>query len=226
MMKQKLSIKDAYTDKIRVFRDRAGAGKELAHMLAEYKNTDAIVLAIPSGGVPVAAEIAHFLNLAFDLLLVRKIQIPWNREAGFGAVNPDGEVILNHDLLTGINMSEHEVNREVQRTREVLARRNRLFRQDRPFPSVADKSVIIVDDGLASGYTMLSAVAFIRKRRPREIIIAVPTAFSTTVDRVLRDVEKLLCLNIRGGGTFAVADAYKNWYDLTDEEVLDILSKP
>jgi predicted phosphoribosyltransferase len=208
-VKPKLITEDAY--------------RELAHKLRGHKNTSAMVLAIPSGGVPVASEIAKYLNLQLDLILVRKVQIPWNTEAGFGAVNPDGEVIFNDALLMNLNLNEDEINAQAQKTRDTLEKRDRLFRKNRPFPSIKDKEVIIVDDGLASGYTMLSALMFIRRRKPQKVTIAVPTGSQRTVDRILKDVDQIVCLNIRTGFYFAVAEAYKNWYDLTDEDVQDIL---
>jgi predicted phosphoribosyltransferase len=222
-VKPKLITEDAYRDKVYVFEDRADAGRQLAHKLRGHKNTSAMVLAIPSGGVPVASEIAKYLNLQLDLILVRKVQIPWNTEAGFGAVNPDGEVIFNDALLMNLNLNEDEINAQAQKTRDTLEKRDRLFRKNRPFPSIKDKEVIIVDDGLASGYTMLSALMFIRRRKPQKVTIAVPTGSQRTVDRILKDVDQIVCLNIRTGFYFAVAEAYKNWYDLTDEDVQDIL---
>jgi predicted phosphoribosyltransferase len=225
-VKPKLITEDAFRDKVYVFEDRADAGRQLAHKLRGYKNTSAMVLAIPSGGVPIASEIAKSLNLQLDLILVRKVQIPWNTEAGFGAVNPDGEVIFNDALLMSLNLNKDEINAQVQKTRDTLGKRDRVFRKNRPFPTIKDKEVIIVDDGLASGYTMLSALMFIRRREPQKITIAVPTGSLRTVDRILKDVDQLVCLNIRTGFPFSVADAYKNWYDLTDEDVQDILDIP
>lgn len=223
MVKPKLITEEALRDKVYVFKDRADAGRQLALTLRGHKNTSTLVLAIPSGGVPVATEIAKYLNLRLDLLLVRKIQIPWNTEAGFGAVDPDGEVIFNDALLMSLNLNKDEINAQVQKTRDTLEKRDRVFRKNRPFPSIKGNEVIIVDDGLASGYTMLSALMFVKRRDPQKVTIAVPTGSQRTVDRILKDVDQLVCLNIRTGFSFAVAEAYKNWYDLTDEDVQDIL---
>lgn len=222
-MKPRLITEDALRDKVYVFEDRTDAGRQLARKLRDHIRTTALVLAIPSGGVPVATEIADYLNLQLDLLLVRKVQIPWNTEAGFGAVDPDGEVIFNDGLLTSLNLNKDEINTQVHKTRDTLEKRNRVFRKNRPFPSIKGREVIIVDDGLASGYTMLSAIMFIKRRAPQNITIAVPTGSQRTVDRILKDVNQVVCLNIRTGFYFAVADAYKNWYDLTDEDVQNTL---
>ena len=208
---------------MRVFKDRKEAGRLLAQRLSGYKDVDGIVLGIPSGGVPAAAEIAKVLGLSLDVIIVRKIQLPDNPEAGFGAVGPDGEVSLNTNLITQLHLTKEEVERQIQITVDTIKRRNELFRGGRQFPFLKDKVVIIVDDGLASGYTMLSAVDFIKRHKPEKVVIAVPTAPKGTVDLILSQVDELVCLNVRSGFTFAVADAYENWYDLEDEEVISIL---
>lgn len=206
-----------------VFKDRKEAGRLLAKWLKEYKDTDGIVLGIPSGGVPVAAEAAKALKLPMDLIIVRKIQIPYNPEAGFGAIGPEEEVILNKELMTGLGLTEEEIKTQIEKTRDIIKKRNQLFREGRPFPSLKDKIVIVVDDGLASGYTMLAAIRFIKKKSPKKIIVAVPTTSKRTADLVLPETDELICLNIRSGFPFAVADAYGNWYDLTDEDVIPII---
>ena len=210
-------------DKVYVFKDRKEAGWLLAQKLLKYKDMDGIVFGIPSGGVPVAAEIAKVLGLSLDVIIVRKIQLPDNTEAGFGAVGPDGEVSLNTNLITQLHLTQEEVERQIQITVDTIKRRNELFREGRQFPLLKDKVVIIVDDGLASGYTMLAAVDFIKRHKPGRVVIAVPTAPKETVDLILPWVDELVCLNVRSRFTFAVADAYENWYDLEDEEVISIL---
>lgn len=210
-------------DKMRVFKDRKEAGSLLAQKLSGYKDVDGIVLGIPSGGVPVAAKLAKVLGLSLDVIIVRKIQLPDNTEAGFGAVGPDGEVSLNTNLISQLHLTEEEIERQIQITVDTIKWRNELFRGGRQFPLLKDKVVIIVDDGLASGYTMLSAVDFIKRRKPEKVVVAVPTAPKETVDLILPRVDELVCLNVRSGFTFAVADAYEKWYDLEDEEVISIL---
>lgn len=207
------------------FEDRVEAGLRLSESLAQYNDTGAIVLAIPSGGVPVAAAIAKELGLSLDLLLVRKVQMPGNPEAGIGAVGPEGEVILNTELISRLMISEEAVKRETGKAKKTVKKRERLFREDRPFPSIEGKTVIVVDDGLASGYTMLTSIEFLRRLNPERIIAAAPTAHEMTVEKVIGQVDELHCPNIRGGFSFAVADAYKEWYDLSDGEVLDILKE-
>jgi predicted phosphoribosyltransferase len=206
-----------------VFEDREDAGRRLSQFLSEYKGSDSVVLSIPSGGMPVGKEIKDALSLPLDLLIVRKIQIPWNPEAGFGAVNLDGYVIFNEPLLHSLELPENVINEQIEKTKEILLKRNELFRKGKGFPSLKNKTTIIVDDGLASGYTMIAATEFVKKRNPSKIIIAVPTGSYSTVRKISSIVDSLYCLNIREGYPYAVAEAYRNWYDLSDEEVLRIL---
>jgi predicted phosphoribosyltransferase len=220
-----LITEESYRNRIHVFTDRRDAGRKLADTLSDYTDTDTIVLAIPSGGVPVALEISKSLRLQLDLILVRKVQIPWNTEAGFGALDPDGEVTLNQELLGRLGLSSDEIELQIRKTKDTLKKRDQLFRKGKPFPNVRDRTVIVADDGLASGYTMFTALEFIKKRVPKKVLVAVPTGSERAVELMLRKAVSIACLNIRSGFTFAVADAYRNWYDLSDEEVLSLLRK-
>ena len=208
-----------------VFEDRNDAGRKLARMLEEYRHSEAIILAIPSGGVPVGKELEAALGLEFDLLIARKMQIPWNTEAGFGAINMDGEIVLNEALCNSLNLS-HEVLRVQERKAMLSIReRNELFRDGREMSTLSGRPVILVDDGLASGYTMMAALEFVRKRTPRKIVIAVPTGSSDSVKRLLPGVDAIVCLNVRERYPYAVASAYSNWYDLSERDVLDLLGR-
>jgi len=210
-------------NKTRVFADRSDGGRQLAEMLRDIAKPESLVLAIPSGGVPVGLEIAEALALNFDLVLVRKVQIPWNTEAGFGAVNMDSDLFINEHLLSRLNLSSDQIERQVKSTMATIEQRNRKFRQNKPFPDIAARSVILVDDGLASGYTMRAAIAYLRKRKPGSINVAVPTGSADTVKMLLREVDTLCCLNIRESYPYAVASAYRNWYDLEDEDVHELI---
>ncbi len=220
---QRLIENASLRNKLYVFKDRKAAGALLAQRLPGYKYIDGLVFAIPSGGVPVAAEIAKALTLPIDLIIVRKVQITYNHEAGFGAVSPDNNVLLNENLLSMLNLSEKEVEQQIQITREIIKKRNELFRKGLPFPSIKGRVAIIVDDGLASGYTMLSAIDYVKRHEPQKIVVAVPTGSKGTSEIILHEVDELVCLNMRSGYTFAVANAYENWYDLADDEVISIL---
>jgi predicted phosphoribosyltransferase len=206
-----------------VFGDRADAGRRLAARLLDYQGRDLHLWAIPAGGVPVAAQIARVLYIPLDLIIVRKIQLPWTTEAGFGALDPAGEAVFNEALLQRLQLSPQEIQAQVQKTLATLKQREARLRGGRPYPDLAGRPSVIVDDGLASGYTMRAAINFLKNRHAGEIIVAVPTASAHTVEDLLPLVDCLLCLNVRGGHTFAVADAYENWYDLTEEEVLQVL---
>ena len=210
-------------DRIHVFADRADAGRRLAAQLRDYSGREACLFAIPAGGVPVAAPIAQALKVHLDLVIGRKIQLPWTTEAGFGALDPAGEAVFNEALLQRLQLSPQEIQAQVQKTLATLKQREARLRGGRPYPDLAGRPSVIVDDGLASGYTMRAAINFLKNRHAGEIIVAVPTASAHTVEDLLPLVDCLLCLNVRGGHTFAVADAYENWYDLTEEEVLQVL---
>ncbi len=221
---EKLIFDEKLKNRFYVFKDRKDAGKKLANFLKNYiKNKNVLILAIPSGGVPVAKEISDSLNLPMDLLIVRKIQLPWSTEAGFGAVNLDGDVVLNEKAIRYFKLSEKQIEEQKQKTWETLLERNRIFRKNQPFPDLIDKTVVIVDDGLASGYTLKAGIEFVKKRNPKEIIVAVPTCSYDSALSILPLVNKLICLNVRDVYPYAVADAYKEWHDLTKEEVLKIL---
>jgi len=217
---------DNLKERLHVFKDRFHAGELLAEMLKRNLSLgDAIILAIPAGGIPVGYEISCRLNIPMDVVIVRKLQIPWDPEAGFGAVSSDGEIVLNERLVKQLGLSEEIIEEVVRKTLGIIRDRSKKFRMVKPVLDIGDKTVILVDDGLASGYTMLAAIRSIKKKNPKRIIAAVPTASAAAVKLVSRKVDKILCLNVRSGPFFAVADAYRKWRDLTDEEVIEILRK-
>lgn len=154
-----------FRNRIRVFDDRFHAGELLAEKLREYEEReDAYVLVIPAGGVQVAFSIVKRLKLPMDLAITRKLHIPWNREAGFGAVTWDGIIFLNEPLVSALGLTRENIDRCVAEEKEVILRRLKLFRGDRPFPELKGKIAIIVDDGLASGFSMLATVKSIEQR--------------------------------------------------------------
>ncbi len=208
-----------------IFDDREDAGRKLAFFLSPFIDKDTVVLAIPSGGVPVGIEIAKFHKIPFDLILVKKLTFPWNTEAGFGAISIEGDYRLNPEIIEYTGLTEDIINIQKEKTVNILKERNKLFRKGKPFPDLTGKRVIIVDDGLASGYTMLTAIDMVKRKNPKEIIVAVPTCSISAAEKVLPYVDKLICLNMRETYPYAVADAYKNWYDLTNEDVLKYLQE-
>jgi len=210
-----------------VFRDRDEAGLVLARMLEPcYKDSPkTLVMGIPSGGVPVAVAISNHLHLPLDLFIVRKVQIPGNPEAGMGALSFAGGLFLNQDLIDRLGITPMQVEGQIERVRRELARRNELFRQGRPIPDLAGKTVIVADDGLASGFTTLAAIRGIRGAGAKKVVVAAPTCSETAIERLYGEADEIFCPNIRGGLYFAVAEAYQNWYDLEPQEVIERLKE-
>ena len=211
-----------FRNRVRVFRDRASAGKLLANMLKDYQNSDAIVMGIPAGGIAVAAEIAKKLHLPLDVAVVSKITLPWNPEAGYGAVAFDGTILLNKELLLHLNLSKQEVQTGIKKTEQKVAGRVTMFRGYRPLPDLK-RPIILADDGLASGFTLRVAVKALRNAGATNIVVAVPTCHLESAQRILEEVEAIYCPNVRSSFSFAVADAYEQWSDLTEQDVIKIL---
>jgi len=212
--------------RVYVFRDRSHAGELLAEKLKNYgSREDVLVLAIPAGGVQVAFPIVRQLKISMDLAITRKLHVPWNREAGFGAITWDGTVLFNEPLFYGLGLTREQIERVVAEERDAIRRRMELFRGDKVFPDLREKVVILVDDGLASGFSMLATAKSVREKGAKEIVVAVPTASVNAIGLLRSSVDKIICLNIRTGPVFAVADAYRVWFDLEDEDVMEILSK-
>ena len=211
-------------NRVRVFRDRASAGKALAGMLEEFRSSDAVAMGIPAGGIAVAVEIAKALHLPLDIAVVSKITLPWNSEAGYGAVAFDGTMMLNEELLSRLNLSDQEIQTGIKKTKEKVSRRVTMFRGDRPLPDF-ERPIILVDDGLASGFTLRVAIKALRRSGAANVILAVPTAHSESVQMILEEVEAIYCPNLRSGPSFAVADAYEQWSDLDEQEVIRLLQE-
>ena len=211
-------------DRLGVFEDRTDAGRRLAATLAPLEmGGNAVVFAIPAGGVPPGLEVARALKAPLRMAVVRKVQIPWNPEAGFGAVTWDGRVFLNRPLMAGLNLSAAEVNAAVAKARKNVDERMAKFSGGRAEPELLDRAAILVDDGLATGYTMLAAIEAVRAGSPRRVVVAVPTGSLHAVNFIARQADLVVCLNIRTSRTFAVAQAYERWHDVTDREVQELL---
>ena len=213
-----------YRDRLRIFRDRSHAGEILAGMFAAAAPDDAVVLAVPAGGVPVGREVARRLNLPVDLVIVSKITLPWNTEAGYGAVAFDGTVRINEALVHRLRLSREDVDQGISRTREKVGRREVMLRGGRPLPDFKGRAAIVVDDGLASGYTLSVGVEALRKHGAETVIVAVPTGHVDSVERLAREADCIYCANIRGGWSFAVADAYERWSDVGEEELMEMVA--
>jgi predicted phosphoribosyltransferase len=211
-------------DRERVFRDRDHAGHTLAGLLAPFRRSDARVLAIPAGGVPVAAAIAGRLGFLLDVAVVNKITLPWNSECGYGAVAFDGTVRLNFDLIDRSHLDNAEVVRGIDKTRHKVRRRVTTLRGGADPPELSNNPVILVDDGLASGITMRAAVEAVRKAGARRIAVAVPTGYRSSIVNLVHEVDELFCANVRAGASFAVADAYESWADVSEAEAARLLA--
>ncbi len=214
-----------YRNQKRVFEDRFEAGEVLSQMISpRYKlKKNAIVLAIPSGGVPVGIKVAEEMRLSFDLIIVRKMQIPGNTEAGFGAMAYDGSVFLNESLLRQLDLKPSQMEEQANIVKKELEKRNKIFRQGKPFPELTGKTAILVDDGLVSGYTMMASIYMVKKMGARKTVVAVPTAPLRSVEKIESGVEEIYCANIRQDPVFSVAEEYRHWYDLSQAEVLGLL---
>jgi putative phosphoribosyl transferase len=204
---------------VNIFNDREHAGLVLSEILSLYKNTNSIVFGIPAGGVPVAASLATKLNLKLDLAVVSKITLPWNTEAGYGAVAFDGSVLLNDKVLVGQGLTEMEIKNGIEKTSKKVQMRYKKLRGDKPFPNIKNIDSILVDDGIASGFTMLAAIHALKSLGSKDIIVAVPTAHLKSLEIISPEVEKIYCANVRDGLGFAVASAYKNWRDVDETEL-------
>lgn len=213
-------------DRVGVFRDRAHAGEVLAGMLESALAGTAVVLAIPAGGVPVAAVIARRLGLPLDLAVVSKVLLPWDTEAGYGAVAYDGTVRINEPLVAALGLPQETVTAGIAATRERVERRMRTLRGGRPLPELGAVPAILVDDGLASGFTMRVAIEALRHGGAAAVHVAVPTGHLEAVEALAPLVDSLFCPNVRGGRSFAVAAAYRRWADVSEEEVRAILAGP
>ena len=206
-----------------IFENRQDAGRQLAGKLGEYREKSVVVLAIPNGGVPVALEVASALKADFDLIICRKIPLPLTPEGGFGACADDGTITLNEEVVKRVGLSRQQIEHEATKVRAKIKQRSILYKGDRPLVSVSGMTVILIDDGLASGITMMAAVESVRHRRPKEIVVAVPCASAPAVKQLEKVADKVLTCATSFMPRFAVADFYHHWYDLSDDEIIRYL---
>jgi predicted phosphoribosyltransferase len=208
-----------------LFRDRREAGRLLAAKLTAYANrSDVIVLALPRGGVPVADEVARALGAPLDVFVVRKLGVPGSEELAMGAVATGGVRVLNDQLVNRLGIPDHLIDAVAVREGQELARRERLYRGGRPLLDVRDRTVILVDDGLATGATMHAAIAALRQLHPARIVVAVPTASPETCEEMRAEVDDVICA-ITPEPFQAVGRWYQDFAQTTDEEVQDLLTR-
>lgn len=206
-----------------MFRDRRHAGELLAGPLAHYRSQDqTIVLGLPRGGVPVAAAVAHALALPLDALLVHKIGAPSEPELAVGAVAADGLLLLDEKTIERMHISRTALEHAIAREREELSRRQQLYREDRPPLALKGMTTILVDDGLATGYTMLAAIRAVRQRRPARVVVAVPVAATEILDRLRQEADEITCAEIPPQ-LEAVGQFYQDFRQISDKQVLQEL---
>jgi len=207
------------------FRDRTEAGKLLAAKLGRYANrTDVLVLALPRGGVPVAFEVARALNAPLDLFLVRKLGVPGHEELAMGAIASGGGRVLNDEVVAHLRISDELINAVAAGEELELERRERAYRGDRPMPAVDGRTVILIDDGVATGSTMRAAVAALRQKSPAHLVVAVPTAAASTASELRAELDDFVAV-IEPEEFFAVGQWYENFSQTTDAEVRDLLER-
>nr|WP_290902260.1 phosphoribosyltransferase family protein [Ferroglobus sp.] len=213
-----------YRNMFGVFKDRIDAGEKLADLIEKHFDVDrdkTDVVAIPAGGVPVAWAMAKKMGLKLKILLVSNILFPWTTEAGFGALSMFGDLELNRSAIRYYKISEDVVEEQVRRTREKIERRLKII-PEKYLLKDRNENAFLVDDGLASGYTMLVAIKSSRRFYDR-VYVAVPTASSYAINLISKSCDGIFCVNLRDIYPYAVADAYLEWHDVSDEEMLELL---
>ena len=203
------------------FRDRTAGGRELARLLAKYRGSDALVLAIPAGGVPVGAAISAPLGLPLEVAPVSKVLFPWTTESGYGAVAFDGSVWLDQAAIERFGLTPSQVEKATAEARAKVQRRSTKLRVGKL--DIAGRTVILVDDGIAAGSTMRTAIAALRRQAVGKAVVAVPTAHANAFAAISALADDAQCPDLRAGPRFAVAEAYEQWRDLSDDEIAAIL---
>jgi putative phosphoribosyl transferase len=208
------------------FVDRVDAGRALGRALQRRYGgrDDVIVLALPRGGVPVAYEVARALRAPLDVFVVRKLGLPGHEELAIGAIASGGMQVVNEDVVAHLNVPPETIERVAARERHVLAQRERTLRGDRPEPDVAGRTVVLVDDGLATGSTMRAAIAALRSRAPASIVVAVPVGAENTCREMRRDADDVICVSMPEPFV-AVGQDYDDFTQTSDDEVRALLDR-
>jgi predicted phosphoribosyltransferase len=206
-----------------LFENRFDAGRKLAEKLKDYAGKNVIVLGIPNGGVAVALGVALALDAELDLVISRKIPLPLSPEGGFGSVTDDGTTIINEDIVKQAGLTPQQINYQVSKVRANIRSRSLLYHRDRRPLTLSRRTIILVDDGLASGYTMRAAIASLRQRQPEKIIVAVPVAPERIVNEIRAVADSVVTCAVGQEKDFYLSDYYRYWHDTTESEVLDIL---
>jgi len=207
-----------------IFQDRRDAGRQLARRLTHLRGQDAIVLALPRGGIVVGYEIARALGTPLDVIVARKLGAPGNPEFGFGAIAPGGVRFLDERTIGWLELSEEQIDRIAAEEALEMERRLRRYRGGRPLPDVRQRAVILVDDGLATGVTARAAIRAIRRWEPGHLVLAVPVSAPDTARAVSSEVDELVCLETPPG-FMAVGQYYMDFEQTSDEEVIELIER-
>jgi putative phosphoribosyl transferase len=205
-----------------MFKDRKEAGQKLGKALKAYKECDGIVLAIPKGGVEIGYYAAKHLEIPLAMVVVRKLPLPENPEAGFGAIAEDGSIFFIERISNGL--SSEVTQRIIKEQKQELYRRIEILREGKPLPIITDKIVILVDDGIAMGSTMQAAIMLCKNKKPKKIVVASPVAGPSTAVELAEVADEIVILE-EPPFFFAVAEVYENWYDASDDEVINIMQE-
>ncbi len=208
-----------------LFKDRTAAGQRLTAELAAYADrSDVLVLGLPRGGVPVAFEVAKALKAPLDVFLVRKLGVPGQEELAMGAIASGGVRVLNDEVVAGLGLSEVTIDRVAEKEQQELERRERLYRDDLPVPDLHGRTVILVDDGLATGATMRAAIKALRQQQPARLVVGVPVSSSETCHEIGTEVDEIVCVETPHS-FYSVGFWYDDFSQTTDEEVRDLLKR-
>jgi putative phosphoribosyl transferase len=210
----------------RIFRDRRDAGRALAEELSAYRGRDdVVVLGLARGGVPVGWEVAHGLGAPLDVFLVRKLGAPQWEELAMGAIASGGGVVVNEQLVARLNITEEAVERVIERETTELRRRENAYRQGRPPPVLVGQTVLLTDDGIATGASMRAAARAVRASEPARVVVAVPVAPASACRELRDEADAVVCVTMPAGFQ-AVGQLYADFHQVTDDEVRDLLATP
>lgn len=207
-----------------VFPNREEAGRRLAELYDGPKD-DLVVMGIARGGVPIAYAFAHKFHAILEVITARKLPIPWSPEMGFGAIAPDGTVVLNHEVVGSMGITRQEIDRISKDVLEEVHRREKVYRGGVPPMPIEDMNVVLADDGLATGYTMIASIEMVKKQGARDVTVAVPVGPADTVERIRPMVDRVEVLHVAHGYSFAVASFYHDFHDMRDSEITELVGK-
>lgn len=206
------------------FKDRADAGRQLAGLLTHLRGNNVIVLGLPRGGLVVAYEVAHALDAPLDLLNVRKLGVPWQEELAMGAIATGGVQVLNNDVIMTAGVTKEELEEAASLQRLELDRREHLYRGGRPAPDLHDRTVVLVDDGIATGSTVRAAIGVVRAQYPARLVLAVPVAQESIAATLAGEVDEVICVR-KPGDLYAISAWYDHFPQVTDREIQSVLAR-